>query len=109
MGVYDQNKSTPLLLAISRDHSDCCATLLSHENTAKKRPVDVNHIDHNGSNSLLVAVQGGSIDMVNMLLEHPYIHLNQRNSTTGTTPIIEASRKDLLSIVKRLLHFHREI
>ena len=109
VNIFDENSSTPLLLSITRDHSDCCETLLNHENSAGKRPVDVNHIDHNGSNSLLVAVQVGSIEMVNMLLEHPYLHLNQRNTTTGTTPIIEASRKDYLTIVKRLLHFHREI
>ena len=108
INAYDETHSTPLLLAIGRSHVECVEVLLAYESEGK-RSVDVNHVDHNGSNSLLVAVQVGSLEMVNMLLAHPYLYLNQQNTTTGTTPIIEATRKDYLSIVNRLLRFHREI
>ncbi|CAF9916567.1 MAG: Ankyrin repeat and FYVE domain-containing protein 1 [Heterodermia speciosa] len=85
--IAPELNESPLQAAASRGKIDILAFLLCNKNHSFQ--IDVNHADTSGKTALHNAVLRRSEEAVNMLLQHPDIHVNVRNHD-GDTPFLLA-------------------
>ena len=88
---------TPLYIASLMDHIEILSVVLNDSRT------DVNHVVNN-DNALYTAAKKGHTKIVQLLIEHPFIDVNNINKRSRKTPLIITAEKHHITIMKLLLN-----
>lgn len=87
--------------AITRDDARAVRALL-------RRGFDVNTLDPDGQHPLFLALRGGAMQVVDVLLAHPQVQVEHRNAR-GESPLMIAALKGQVAVARRLIERQAEV